>query len=204
MRLSSRVAENKSRMVIPSFGFMGEMASGKNTYADRLRDRMHEDLGISPLRVSFSSKIIEIATDLFGMEGKDRHYLGEVGSKMREIDPAVWANCVIREIERNGSPPFLADGLRFSFDDAQMRQKFPEFLVVRITADEAQRMEAYKRTYGRYPTKSELNNRGEGDMENIREDITLFNDYSDGNREEQLGRIVASIKDGSIAGLLRS
>jgi len=46
---------------------------------------------------SFSQKIKDIGTDLFGMTYKDRHLLISIGSHMRQIDPDVWINYVLNQ-----------------------------------------------------------------------------------------------------------
>ena len=58
-------------------------------------------------------KVKDIARDLFKMEGKDRSLLINVASKMREIDPDVWAKYVINEIESNCKSNCIIDDLRF-------------------------------------------------------------------------------------------
>ena len=193
----------KQEIAVPSFGFTGEMASGKSTYANRLSARLEEEFGISVLRPSFSAKIMEVAADLFRMDGKDRVLLGEISSKMREIDPMVWVNVVVRQIEENGSPPFVVDGIRLVQDEIRLRERFPSFIIVRIFTDEQQRSEAYKRAYGRYPTEEDLNNKGEGDISKLHYDLRLVNNYTDENREMQLNGIIDSIRAGTIAELLR-
>ena len=62
---------------------------------------------------SFGGKVKDIARDLFKMEGKDRSLLINVASKMREIDPDVWAKYVINEIESNCKSNCIIDDLRF-------------------------------------------------------------------------------------------
>ena len=80
---------------VPSFAFLGRMASGKGTYTDSIRRAIEEEFSVQVYRVpSFSAKIADIARDLFGApdgaDGKpDRSLLQAIGAKMKEIDPAV-------------------------------------------------------------------------------------------------------------------
>ena len=82
---TKRIDEVKSN-AIPSFAFVGKMASGKSTYAEELKLQMEREFSVNVYRVALSAKIIEIAIDLFAMEGKDRLLLEAIGAKMREID----------------------------------------------------------------------------------------------------------------------
>ena len=63
--------------------------------------------------ISFGGKVKDIARDLFKMEGKDRSLLISVASKMREIDPDVWAKYVVFDIERENKQKCIIDDLRF-------------------------------------------------------------------------------------------
>ena len=188
---------------IPSFGLTGEISSGKSTYADHLKTGIEVEMGINLYRPSFSSKITEIARDLFDMEGKDRVLLGEIGLKMREIDPHVWTKYVIKDIRKNNKLPFAVDGLRFIHDVELFKQNFEDFVMIRIDAEEKQRFEAYKKTYGKYPTKEELKNKGEGDITKLPFDIRLVNNYERAELESQIQDVIGSIRKGTIWDLLR-
>ena len=72
----------------------GKMCSGKTTLSNYL-------CSLEPrFQVfSFGKKVKQVASDLFGMDPliKDRSLLTSLGQKMREIDPDVWINYVIKE-----------------------------------------------------------------------------------------------------------
>lgn len=75
-------------------GICGRMGSGKDTVADTLVMRL------SGKKQSFSAKLKEIAEDLFGIVKKDdrgRHIYQVLGDKMRDIDPDVWTNVVMKK-----------------------------------------------------------------------------------------------------------
>ena len=90
------------------FAIHGPMCSGKTTISNIIKgyDSDYKTY-------SFGGKVKDIAKDLFKMEGKDRSLLINVASKMREIDPDVWAKYVISEIEKDNKQKCIIDDLRF-------------------------------------------------------------------------------------------
>ena len=84
------------------------MCSGKTTISDIIK-KHNSDYKT----YSFGGKVKDIARDLFKMEGKDRSLLINVASKMREIDPDIWAKYVIDEIEHDKKKNCIIDDLRF-------------------------------------------------------------------------------------------
>ncbi len=200
---SKHIMTSNPEVRIPSFGFIGGMASGKSTYADKLRATIHDEFGKPVYRPSFSSKIMDIAKDLFDMEGKDRVLLGQIGLAMRQVDPHVWTKYVARLIRKEGQFPFAVDGLRFQHDVDIFEQNFNDFIIVRVDTDENHRMGVYKRTYGHYPSVEELNNKSEGDALVLPFGMRLFNEYKPEVLASQVHGITDSIKDGSIWNILR-
>ena len=72
----------------------GKMCSGKTTlcnYLCQIEPRFQI--------FSFGKKVKQVATDLFQMDPlvKDRSLLTNLATKMREIDPDVWVNYIIRQ-----------------------------------------------------------------------------------------------------------
>ena len=90
------------------FAIHGPMCSGKTTISDIIKKHNK-----NYKTYSFGGKVKDIARDLFKMEGKDRSLLINVASKMREIDPDVWAKYVISEIEKDKKQDCIIDDLRF-------------------------------------------------------------------------------------------
>ena len=84
----------------------GPMCSGKTTVANIIQNY---DSRYSIY--SFGQKVKEIASDLFEMEGKDRSLLINIADKMREIDPDVWANYILKKT--NNKKNCIIDDLRF-------------------------------------------------------------------------------------------
>jgi len=70
----------------------GKMCYGKTTLANIIKE-YNDDYQI----FSFGQKVKDIATDLFLMQNKDRTLLTNIGTKMREIDPDIWAKYTINK-----------------------------------------------------------------------------------------------------------
>jgi len=108
--------------------FTGKAGAGKTLAANHLVNRY------GFVKYSISSKIKEIAKDLFGMENKDRRLLQDIGTKMREIKPTVWVDYLIRQIERDTSSPgfsyrgIVVDDLRF-LNEAELLRRNGFFIV---------------------------------------------------------------------------
>lgn len=86
----------------------GPMCSGKTTISDIIKKH-----NIDYKTYSFGGKVKDVSRDLFKMKGKDRSLLINVASKMREINPDVWANYVMCEIQKDNKENCIIDDLRF-------------------------------------------------------------------------------------------
>ena len=70
----------------------GKMCSGKSTLANIIKETD------SRYKIySFGQKVKDVAKDLFNMREKDRTLLISIGTKMREINPDVWTNYIIKQ-----------------------------------------------------------------------------------------------------------
>ena len=49
-------------------------------------------------RYSFGQKVKDVAVELFDMKGKDRSLLVKIGGYMRDIDPDVWIDYLMKQI----------------------------------------------------------------------------------------------------------
>lgn len=84
----------------------GKMCSGKSTLAQIL---LEQD---SRFRIfSFGLKVKQVAKDLFDMKEKDRSLLVSIGTKMREIDPDVWINYILKQTKDHTH--CIVDDLRY-------------------------------------------------------------------------------------------
>ena len=95
---------------------LGKMCSGKTTLCNQIDDHFTDMDHITIIRLSFARKVKDIAIDLFGMSSdpkkKNRQLTVDIGTKMREIDPNVWANYTVRESDKHEY--VLIDDLRTS------------------------------------------------------------------------------------------
>ncbi len=187
---------------IPSFVFIGFTGSGKSTYSDYLKFRMEEAFGIKVYRPSFSQKIEEIARDLFGMAQYDRSLLQDIGNKLRELDPAVWAKHIIRDLKANNKLPVVCDGLRKPEELEAFRQALGNFVVIRLEADEKKLLEHYKAKYGRYPTTEQMTNPAETAIASLHADMTLFNNYDKLDLDRQIGAVIEAIRTSTMQQLI--
>ena len=84
----------------------GKMCSGKTTLANYI---MRTFPGYT--KYSFAGKVKELCVELFNMQGKDRSLLINFANKMREIDPDVWVNQVLKQTE--GKQNCIIDDVRY-------------------------------------------------------------------------------------------
>jgi len=70
----------------------GKMCSGKSTIASVISES-NPNFKI----YSFGKKVKDVAKDLFDMKEKDRTLLTTIGTKMRDIDPDVWTNYILKQ-----------------------------------------------------------------------------------------------------------
>ena len=84
----------------------GKMCSGKSSLAKYIQD---SDSRFKIL--SYGQKVKDISTELFNMTIKDRTLIINVASKMREINPDVWSNYVLKKSQH--IEYCIIDDLRF-------------------------------------------------------------------------------------------
>ena len=84
----------------------GKMCSGKTTLANYI---MRTFPGYQ--KYSFATRVKELCIELFQMEGKDRSLLINFANKMRDIDPQVWINQVLKETR--GKQNCIIDDVRY-------------------------------------------------------------------------------------------
>lgn len=173
----------------PNVAFIGYFASGKTYYANLLAKKL-EEKGINPYRVSIANKIKIIAKDVFDMKEKDRRLLQLLGAKMREIDENVWINYLILDIKRNNKIPFIIDDVRFRNEANLIKESYPNFLIVRLFADTEKRLDIYSDLYERKPTEEELNDPTEIDIDNIKYDESIINDYIPNTAEKAIDKLI--------------
>ena len=117
----------------------GPMCSGKTTISNIIKE-----FDNSYKTYSFGLKVKDIAIDLFNMEGKNRSLLINVASKMREIDPDVWAKYVINQIENEKNNNCIIDDLRFQNEADYLDD---DWLIISLTTPKEVRIERIKEVY---------------------------------------------------------
>ena len=106
----------------------GKMCSGKSTLANHI---MRNFPGYQ--KYSFARRVKELCVELFGMTGKDRDLLITFANKMRDIDPNVWINQVLRETK--GKENCIIDDVRYQNEvDALIRDGW-KFIQLHIPYD---------------------------------------------------------------------
>ena len=104
---------------------IGKMCSGKSTLANIIKNS-NSDYKI----YSFGQKVKDVASDLFGMQEKDRSLLIKIGGHMRNIDKDVWVNYVMKQIGDNDN--CIIDDVRYQNEvDACIKHEF-EFIQLHI------------------------------------------------------------------------
>lgn len=84
----------------------GKMCSGKSHLAKLIVNKYPEYKILS-----YGKKVKDIASEMFNMKTKDRSLLIKVASLLREIDPDVWSNYVLKQ--SNDLDNCVIDDLRF-------------------------------------------------------------------------------------------
>jgi dephospho-CoA kinase len=107
--------------------FTGRMGTGKSSVADFLV----KSFGFK--RYSFAAKLKEIASDLFGMNTKDRLLLQTLGTKIREVEQDSWANFVVKQIEAETPLRATIDDMRYLNEARILKEN--GFTLVRLYAD---------------------------------------------------------------------
>ena len=116
----------------------GKMCSGKSTLAKKIveRDGRYKIF-------SFGKKVKEVAQDLFNMEEKDRSLLVSLGTKMREINPDVWTNYILRQTE--GVSHCIIDELRYQNEYEALSRA--GFHIIQLIIDETNQKERIIKNY---------------------------------------------------------
>jgi len=184
-----KLKKEDETITLSNIAFIGNFASGKTYFSDTLKQKL-EEKGIKAYRVSIAQKIKDLAKDLFDMQTKDRRLLQLLGAKMREVDQDVWIKYLILNAKRNALQPFIIDDVRFVNEYNLIKQSFSNFKVFKISTDEEQRMNMYEKLYGRRPTKEEINDPTETDIDNIPFDEIITNDYEKETCEKTIEKII--------------
>jgi hypothetical protein len=137
-------------------GLSGKFCAGKDEIAKYLVKRYGFE------RRAFADKLKAIATDLFGMNGKDRSLLQVFGAKMREINPDVWVRHVLRSL--TGYENVVITDVRYSNEYQAIRQ-INQSVLIRVECPADVRMDRHQELYGDLPTGKQIYHRSETDLD---------------------------------------
>lgn len=183
----------KPRTDLPHFAIIGKAGGGKTTLVKALRD----ELGYAHL--SFAYNLKRIAVDLWGVDAVlNRGLMQDLGLKMREIDPDVWCNRLIREIDDEANavgyflgnrtpPPVAIDDCRFPNEYAALRAR--DFVFVRVVCPEAVRVDRLK-AIGKFQTLEQLQHVSETALDDIQADYTIDTDGPTADAIQALADVV--------------
>jgi hypothetical protein len=116
---------------------IGKMCSGKTTISSIIQDYDN-----SYKRIGFGDKVKCYARDLFNMQGKDRTLLTTFATKMREIDPDVWVNAALRNIDGDN---YIIDDVRYQNElDALTKDNW---IIIKLNISDELQIERIKKTY---------------------------------------------------------
>tara|TARA_B100001094_G_C18015233_1_gene712222 strand:+ start:111 stop:635 length:525 start_codon:yes stop_codon:yes gene_type:complete len=127
----------------------GKMCSGKSSIANVLLEKD------SRFKIySFGQKVKDVAKDLFDMKEKNRTLLTSIGTKMRDIDPDVWINYLIRQTKDHSH--CIVDDLRYQNEYEALSKA--GFKIIQLTIDPKTQEERIKKVYPKN-YQDHLNNR---------------------------------------------
>jgi len=120
-------------------GLAGGMCAGKTSVAEEYK-RLEPRTQI----LSFASPVKDLAVELFHMQSKDRKLLQQIGTSMRNIDPAVWVNKLIRSLD-NSANAVIVDDVRYPNETLSLKRN--GFTIVWLGVDDAERKKRIVRLY---------------------------------------------------------
>tara|TARA_B110001450_G_C17556167_1_gene454745 strand:+ start:354 stop:875 length:522 start_codon:yes stop_codon:yes gene_type:complete len=116
----------------------GKMCSGKSSLANILLES-NSNFQI----YSFGQKVKDVAKDLFDMKEKDRSLLISIGTKMREIDPDVWINYILKQTK--DKTHCIVDDLRYQNEYEALSKS--GFKIIQLKLDPVIQEERIKIVY---------------------------------------------------------
>jgi dephospho-CoA kinase len=150
--------------------FSGKICSGKTTAANWLLDNVP-----GMVRLSFASRLKELATELFNMDPKvkDRKLLQDLGAAMRSIDKNVWINAFEKQASQYHN--IVVDDLRFYNEYTCLRKL--GFTIVRLEVSPETQLTRLRDTYPNdYETHlSRFGDQSETDLDNQKFDHVVTN-----------------------------
>ena len=130
----------------------GKIASGKTTLSNEII-QIAEKYNIVCYKLCFATRLKELVAELFHSSTngrmKNREILVNMGQSMRDIDPNVWVNCLLRELEdkqkENPNALFIVEDGRFPNEIEALKAK--GFYCLRLEIDEVEQLNRIQYTY---------------------------------------------------------
>lgn len=116
---------------------IGKMGSGKSTCADYLHKKHNFKI------LSFGEPVKKYAKEIFNDTTKNRKLIQDFAQKIKEIDPDVWVNYLLRNVK--DSENIVIDDLRFPNEYSALEKVGFKFIKLNIS-DNFQ-IERLKKTY---------------------------------------------------------
>ena len=145
----------------------GRACSGKDTIADYLVKKYGFE------KYSFADDIYIIARQYFNMKTKDRRLLQQIGDKMREIDPDVWAKTTFDKLE-DIDKAVIPDCRRSNEYKFAIKHAF---YPIRVFANLDVRIQRAIERDGEYPDLSLWENESEVGADNCKYYYEIDNNY---------------------------
>jgi adenylate kinase family enzyme len=120
---------------------LGKMCSGKTTTSNFIIDYLKNNENIIIKKVSFATKVYDIAYDLFDMKIKNRELLQSIGTKMREIDEDIWIKYVLKNNKNN----IIIDDLRYPNELEALKRE--NFIIIKLELDKDTQLKRLKKCY---------------------------------------------------------
>lgn len=118
----------------------GKICSGKTYISKKIIDK-HPKYKV----YSYGNKVKNIAIDLFDMKTKDRSLIISVASKLREINPDVWSNYVLKQVRNNDN--CIIDDLRFQNELDGLLNDSSEWLFIKLNISKKLQEQRIKKLY---------------------------------------------------------
>jgi dephospho-CoA kinase len=122
--------------LVVKIALCGKMRSGKDTVANFLREQ-HKFTGFR-----FSEGIWEticlLYPHIYASKEKPRKLLQDIGQKLREVDPNIWVNYTLQQIEEVGANRVVVTDLRQPNEFNVLKEQ--GFFIVRVSAEDGIRL----------------------------------------------------------------
>jgi len=144
-------------------GLSGKFCAGKDALGDYLIEKYHFR------RVSFADKLKSVCVDLFGMVGKDRTLLQDVGTALRKVDELVWIKYPFKSVKDNENIVITDVRYRNEFDYIKKKGGY----MIRLECQQDIRKKRYEKIYKKCPTFDQVYHISETDLDHATFDLVI-------------------------------